>query len=271
MISLNDRQSHLKAMGVHQWYARTVLPGSQPTPEWVLLEPGELTPKTEESLQGLPLEQGVAPLSDKPHPGTGSGSSKSAMDILKQGGLSKVVDQPARLNEKAPQNSKVASVENIPCLSQARALETFSLVLYKTSKGLVISESASGQSHPAELQLLKNILCSKSSLSLINQGCQFHQVFNWPVFRSLNLQSKQDTELRELLSAWFFENYDSSIENVLYFGAYFTDITRFYVELVASLESSPVFHCFSHSLADLIQFPQRKADLWGEICSLYDV
>jgi hypothetical protein len=263
MLALNDRQSHLEAMGVHQWYARTKLAGAQSTPDWALLDPAiDERPKQEVSLESVPRSAESLPEAVQ---------ARSAKDIL--GGLrSPETKQPRALestSNECPVDTSVVEVRNIPEMAGERALESFTLVLYKANQGIVISESVTGQSHPSELILLKNILKSKPALFEVNKDCQYQQQFNWPVFRSLNLQSKQEKALPSVLASWFMSHYHEGVKSVLYFGSVFPDIKQYYAELISTENKGISFNSFEHSLAELIQFPQRKASIWSDICSLY--
>ena len=266
MLALKDRQSHLEVMGVHQWYARTKLAGAQSTPDWVLVDTAVPVSKAD-------FDQNISP-TNAPSPAVSkkdAGRTKSAMDIL--GGLRSAEDKSHTVADNSSSDREtgvsVSKIEKLPSLAGERALDSFSLVLYKTSQGLILSESISGQSHPTEFLLLKNILKSKRTLTTMHKDCLYQQQFNWPVFRSLNLQSKQDNELPNLMASWLMSYCNQSIKSVLYFGSAFSDVRRFYAELLASTDKSISFNSFKYSLAELIQFPQRKAEIWADICSLY--
>ncbi len=268
MRALSDRQAHLSEIGVPQWYARTRLPGAAATPDWVLLSPAELLVAAGDDL-ALPRDasvQAVDALQDS------SIQTRSALDSLKQPSFQELRDEPsptesAKSEPSTNKHSSALELEfRIPALSTSRALDKFSLVLYRTNHGLVFSESIEDGSHPSELQLLKNVLKSLPQLRDVHAACQYLQTFSWPVFRSLNLQSKQSGELAALLSNWLTPQYSEAVKNVLYFGDAFPELQRFFSDYFASISASIHFSAFNHSLAQMIRFPQRKSELWADLC-----
>ncbi|KZY41605.1 MULTISPECIES: hypothetical protein [unclassified Oleiphilus] len=274
MLALSDRQSHLSAMGVHQWYTRTKLSGAAPTPETVLFQPA-ITELCESDLKHA-LQDSLAPERNVTESLAAVERAHSAMDILKSGGLRPSDgEEPVQesLESRAPVGRNQADSEGVdisalPSLSGDRALDSFSLVLYRTSHGLIISESLEPASHPVELTLLKNIIKSKAGMHDLHDKPEFQQLFSWPVFRSLNLQSKQGGDLPVLLASWINSHCAEDVKSVLYFGAAYPQLKKFYAELVSSRPALS-FNVFSHSLADMLRFPQRKSDTWVELCAYF--
>lgn len=271
MRSVQERQVCLEAMGIQQWYARSRLPGASATPIELLSFGGA-------DNDSLALAPPLPTENDAASPLLSAEDAQSALDILKKGGLkpepdsvpdtSRAITESSSLssapliNEVVPDNS----LSELPVLS---GLTAFSLVAYRSEKLVVLSESEIGGSHPSELELLKNILKAKAELSGLARECHYHQTFNWPVFASLNLQSKQSQMAAQLLSEWFAAQISSELQMVLYFGSVDTELGSFFQKLTAATCASQRFVRLSYSLSDMLRVPTRKSDVWAQLCKTF--
>ena len=285
MLTLLERQLHLAEMGVPQWYSRLNLLGAAQSPDSVyLIADNTVVSEGEGGLRSNQIEgESVQSVISDQGPVDSQSSVSGARDLLvsadlasKQKPSENIAQEPSGASIQAGLQDEVSSArakvveQSVPVAGDVlvSALSKFALSMYKTENNcLIISEGSHEGVVDAELSLLRNILsvCSFISPGVV-QSCQFEQSFNWPVFQSSNLQSKQDAPLNQVLKKWVspFHGCDKGV--LLYFGAEYEGVRKL-IEL--DISEQPASNCvllaFKHSLSDLLRLPAGKADIWNDL------
>jgi len=275
MLTSAERQAHLNEMGVPQWYSRFNLLGAAQSPESVFISPDVVSPSAD----------AVYHNKDKRRPRvldcqTDAGAPKrvlgqnpqSALEVLEAKAPSQAEPENLVLSKSLEQRSSVASEALTPVglsevgdgKSPLSALDSFSLHLYRTGGCMVVTESSGVNTHASELMLLQNILRVSEFLSPDEvSNCHYKQGFHWPVFQSLKLKERQNSLVQDLVTRWFSSFVAGECHTFLYFSS--NDLSLFDIfltQLKSAAGEKTTALSFPFSLAELLQLPARKSDIW---------
>lgn len=253
MTRLAQRAEYLSSMGVQPWYARVILGGAAPSPDYQRLGLGEVPVVQASPFVGdvptKPVASDVVLAESVAKPANGAGSRLDASLMAHESpSLSSQVDAEI---EKAQASVTLDGEAALPLAC--------SLAVLKSEHVVVLLSGYEAGSAREQVELAEAVL---KAIEPQSTKVSFSASFVWPVF-SGELSGTNSAELMRPALCRFFESAGvGCARKVICFGH---ELSKDVVLECGGLASDVVLLATSTSLADCLQNPLAKSRVWLDL------